>query len=242
MKKVLLISTAVAALLGGPALAADMPLKAPQAAPVYGWGGVYFAGSLGGAWGKIDDHVVFPGFVGFDSDFHHKPSSVIAGAHVGIQQQWGPLVLGAEASFNATALQSGPLPGVSPEVQTARINDYFTATGKVGFVFSNQWMAYVRGGYANGEVGMTIINTSNGNVVEPSHRREDGWTLGGGIDYRVSSNVLVGVNYEFVRFNVDDRLGRFIRPTQDLANIVNARAEVQAVTARVTVLLWPFGQ
>lgn len=49
---------AIAALIGTPALAADMPVKAPPiapvAAPVYNWTGFYLGASLGGRWSDLD--------------------------------------------------------------------------------------------------------------------------------------------------------------------------------------------
>src|SRR5438477_993300 len=57
MKRMLLCATA-AALIAGPALAADMPIKAyPPPPVVYGWGGFYLGGGLGIRAAKIDENV-----------------------------------------------------------------------------------------------------------------------------------------------------------------------------------------
>jgi outer membrane immunogenic protein len=55
MKK-LAIAIAAIALIGTPAFAADMPLKAPPPAPapVYNWTGFYVGGNVGYSWGKAD--------------------------------------------------------------------------------------------------------------------------------------------------------------------------------------------
>src|SRR5437879_4204640 len=55
MKQFLLATGALMAFLVGPAMAADMPAKAPvyKAAPAivgYDWGGFYVGGHVGGAW------------------------------------------------------------------------------------------------------------------------------------------------------------------------------------------------
>lgn len=60
MKRLLLSSTALTAvLIAVPALAADLPVKAPQLAPppaplVYNWTGFYVGLNAGGAWGSSD--------------------------------------------------------------------------------------------------------------------------------------------------------------------------------------------
>src|SRR5688500_18626946 len=58
MKKLLLGSVALAAMLAGPAMAANMPVKAPAYAvppPVATyWTGFYVGGHLGGSWGTKD--------------------------------------------------------------------------------------------------------------------------------------------------------------------------------------------
>src|SRR5262249_31682577 len=62
MKK---LATAIAAiaLIGTPAFAADMPVKAPPPAPapVYSWTGFYAGLNAGWSWGKDDTTVSIPG-------------------------------------------------------------------------------------------------------------------------------------------------------------------------------------
>ncbi len=51
MKKFLLGSVALAAVIAGPAMAADMPLKAPPPPPVFSWTGCYVGIEGGGRLG-----------------------------------------------------------------------------------------------------------------------------------------------------------------------------------------------
>ncbi len=59
MKKLLLVGTALTALFGGSALAADLRPRpyTPPPAPVFSWTGFYIGGNLGGAWarGSVND-------------------------------------------------------------------------------------------------------------------------------------------------------------------------------------------
>src|SRR5258707_5465120 len=54
MKKFLLGSVALAAMIAGPAMAADMPLKAPPPVVVYSWTGCYVGGHVGGKSSRSD--------------------------------------------------------------------------------------------------------------------------------------------------------------------------------------------
>src|SRR5436190_24270795 len=58
MNKMLLGSVALAALLAGPAMAADMGVPRTFAPPAASWTGFYVGGNFGGVWGNTD-----PGFI-----------------------------------------------------------------------------------------------------------------------------------------------------------------------------------
>src|SRR5262249_44343996 len=114
MKK---LATAIAAiaLIGTPAFAADMPVKAPAApmpAPVYNWTGWYVGVNAGASFGsaKTDFNsepiavtlgtLVFspiPGFAGSNTEY---PSGFIGGGQIGYNWQFSPIwVAGLEADF-----------------------------------------------------------------------------------------------------------------------------------------------
>jgi opacity protein-like surface antigen len=54
MKKLLLASAALAALIAGPAVAADMPVKVYKPAPVYSWTGCYIGGNGGWTYARSE--------------------------------------------------------------------------------------------------------------------------------------------------------------------------------------------
>src|SRR5260370_39875329 len=97
MKK-LVTAIAVAGLIGTPAFAADMAVKAPPPppAPVYSWTGCYIGGNLGGVWendtttgGLSDPGAAFPGlFPGvIPATFNYDRDSGLAGGQVGCNYQ-----------------------------------------------------------------------------------------------------------------------------------------------------------
>src|SRR5262249_14351167 len=103
MKKFLLGSVGLAAMLAGPAMAADMRV-APPPPPVvyYDWSGAYVGGNIGGVW--YDVNRSYPnavlGIPGLPASFQTSDSNAIFGFHAGAQWQWGAWVLGVEAALS----------------------------------------------------------------------------------------------------------------------------------------------
>src|SRR5437868_11649961 len=107
------LATAVAAiaLIGMPAFAADMAVKAPPPAPapIYNWTGWYIGGNLGASFGrvKVDFNadpvalgggaITIPGFARSDTS---EPSGFIGGGQIGYNWQVSPIwVVGLEADI-----------------------------------------------------------------------------------------------------------------------------------------------
>src|SRR5262249_47429527 len=105
MRKILLGTVGLAALLPSPAMAADMPV-APLPPPVlyYDWSGVYGGFNVGAAWYDYNQHfptpTAAPGLFATSADFDTSGSDGILGFHVGAQKQWGFWVLGVEAALS----------------------------------------------------------------------------------------------------------------------------------------------
>src|ERR1700691_6181038 len=151
MKRILL-STASLAMLGliSPALAADLPLKAPSAtASVYDWTGVYVGAFGGVGYGNHNVNNSTGSALPFE-DFTANYSSTggIAGGDVGYRWQSGRLVVGIESHLvwtgikgnDANQFNAGAFPGV-----TAVDADNLRWTGALlvsaGFA-TDRWLLY----------------------------------------------------------------------------------------------------
>ena len=106
MKKLFIGSMALAAMIAGPAMAADMPVKAPPPPVVYDWSGAYVGFNIGGAW--FDVERTYPNLGG--ASISSSDSDVIYGFHAGAQGQWGNWVLGFEAAFSACIVSARARP------------------------------------------------------------------------------------------------------------------------------------
>ena len=118
MRKVILPSLAYAAVIAGPATAADMLVKAKPPAVVtttIDWSGGYFGAGLGEAW--TDPHRFMPNLpqVGIPpTTFASSGSDGIYDIHAGLQQQWGQWILGVEASYTSGFTGMASSVSVSP--------------------------------------------------------------------------------------------------------------------------------
>lgn len=168
-----------AVLLAAPlsiASAADMPMKAPPAAPapVASWAGFYIGGDLGASWGgatqSFSQNEGFPAGAapGYDpASFGKSTSRGLSGSfHAGYNYQWSNWVAGLEgdftllsgSTFRQTNLTQGgvlvPGPGCPAIVGTCNTlqmrDDAQWLTdirGRLGYAFNNT-MIYATGGAA----------------------------------------------------------------------------------------------
>jgi len=196
----LAIVIAVAGLIGTPAFAADMAVKAPPPAPapVPTWTGFYVGVNGGYGWSASNDPVVvnFPSeaIVGRVSTFKLEPEGGFGGGQIGYNVQRGNIVFGVEADIQGAAIRdkrSGPTTtsmiianeGVSGELD----DDWFgTVRGRLGYAFGPT-LIYGTGGFAFGGIQYKIGYT---NIVSVGSLSNDetltGWAAGGGVEYMVS--------------------------------------------------------
>jgi len=230
MKKALLAT--VAMVVAAPALAADLgarpvtkaPIMAPQVA---NWAGFYIGGQVGGAWSNSD--YTFTNAVG-PENFSHDPSAIIGGGHIGVQGQWGNLVLGVEGTYSWTDLDSTVVSVLQTgRLRTLTIDSIATVVGKIG-VASGNWLFYAKGGWAIANIDTFAINPAT-SVSSATSGTESGWTVGGGIDFMVNPNWIVGVDVNYYRFDFD-RTG--IATDATAISYTNTNSDIYSVMGRVS--------
>jgi outer membrane immunogenic protein len=221
MRKLLLGSVGLAAMLAGPAMAADMPV-APPPPPlaVYDWTGAYVGFNVGGTWYDVDRHFLIGATptLPTDPDFGTSASDGIYGFHAGAQWQWGAWVLGVEAALSgcfhecrshsgALPLTAGFPPGTFGEHQ---ITNLFTVGPRLGYAW-DRLLIFATGGWASAELKGTYCDTFTGTCDGPASAavsgasRNSGWYAGGGFDYMVHKGPLVDVilGVEYQHYDVD---------------------------------------
>jgi outer membrane immunogenic protein len=226
MKKLLLGMTVIAGLLiAGAAQAADMPLKAPRAAPpvYFSWTGFYIGAHVGGLWSEKDWTEVCSGFgtcvvpdVGGPFSAGPRPSSFLGGAQAGFNWQTGAWVWGVETQWSWTdadecSAVSGNLGGffaVNRADACSTINWVGTVAARLGFA-ADRWLFYVKGGVAFAdEEHVFLVSSRNGPgaglvgsaLTTSASDTRTGWMVGGGIEYAFGGNWSAKVEYNFMDF------------------------------------------
>ncbi len=192
MKK-LVLGTAGLVLLSvvsGSAMAADLSrapapvFKAPMIAPVYNWNGFYLGINGGGGWGRSRFDFPFSG----TTTGNFNTSGGLFGGTAGFNWQSSALVFGVEGDGDwANIKGSSACPGAG---FTCTTSDSWLATARARLGYAaNEWLFYVTGGGAFGDVKMAVT-AFPGQTVNKS-----GWTAGGGIEYGFAPNWSVKVEY-----------------------------------------------
>jgi outer membrane immunogenic protein len=160
----------------------------------YDWSGFYAGAHLERARAGWDGALVTTGSPEYAS---FSNNSWMFGGHVGYQHQWGPVVLGAEFGYSplhsSKSFDSVTSTGLTLGM---RANDLFTYTGKLGYAHE-RFLGYVRGGWATTNIGAS----TDGTLVASSSDRATGWVAGLGLDYALTQRVILGAEYNNVRFN-----------------------------------------
>jgi len=84
--------------------------------------------------------------------------------------------------------------------RSVEYNNLVTIAGRLGTEFNNDWMGYVKGGYASADVEFFAINPTNGVNGKPGASREHGYTLGAGIERMINSKAIIGLEYNYLDF------------------------------------------
>jgi outer membrane immunogenic protein len=221
-----------------PALATDLPVKAPPmaaaVAPAYNWSGCYIGGNVGAGWARVSQSqvakvngvpIVPPGDFGAGQD-----TGIVGGGQIGCDYQFASTwVVGVQGMFNWTDHESTHAITAFPTFNaTDRMKGAVTATARLGYLFAPSVLGYVKGGVAFTRVDSAI----NGTVPAPflsetaSYDRT-GWTVGGGIEWMFAKGWSVFGEYNYLDFGTRDVSYVQAPGTGGVADVVATRLTAQ---------------
>jgi outer membrane immunogenic protein len=266
----------IAALIGMPAFAADMAVKAPPPAPtvlpVYNWTGWYVGLNAGYSWGHTSNDwnffapnnfipaspcppAISPAFAfcatGSDSN---KLNGAIGGVQAGYNWQTGNFLFGAETDIqysgqkgDALFVASAPVPGFPPAQISASYTEkllwFGTLRARIGFTPSQQWLIFLTGGLAYGEVssnGSATSTGAGGPAIQPlgnwsNSATKTGWTVGGGVEVALPNNW--SLKFEYIHIDLgelDTTIATFPGCFGTIAKCIPAAAGTGTVKSRIT--------
>jgi outer membrane immunogenic protein len=190
MKKLLVASAALAVLIVTPALAADMPVKAPPPtpAPAPTWTGFYLGVEAGGAWSdrnvkwsandpatqQLFNGVALPGNQPLIASYAVNRSGGVGGAEIGYNWQSGSnVVMGVEADISAahvsgtatatSTLDTATTPAILQSTTSHQDTEWYgTLRGRLGWLATPNLLLFGTGGLAYGRTSLTANETFSG--------------------------------------------------------------------------------
>lgn len=193
----------------------------------YDWSGVYFGAHVGKAGADVDWGQPYNPFshgedgpvaLSEGAKVNHSSDGWISGGHLGYNDHHHRSVFGFEASFSETDLTdaSSHLAFEQDEAEheietnmvsvTSEMDGLFLATVRIGYTW-DRWLGYLKGGYASARVklrGMDeFAENEEGNELGlktalTSSERHHGFTIGGGFEYALTNNVILGLEYNYI--------------------------------------------
>ncbi|WP_062208066.1 outer membrane protein [Aureimonas sp. AU12] len=141
--------------------------------------------------------------------YSEDDDSFAGGVHVGYNHAFAPIgantfVLGAIADLSYVDITKSA--GITDGIQTIGVSqelDYLATLRLKAGVGLDRFLVYGTGGVAFGNVETTIINT----VFDAATAKDDtrvGYAVGGGTDYALTDNVLLGLEYLYTNLGSDD--------------------------------------
>jgi outer membrane immunogenic protein len=226
MKKLLLGTLGLAA-MAAPALAADLPVKAPPppvVAPMYNWSGFYIGGNGGWAESDLCSDVITAAGV-FVPNFCHERSGGVFGGQLGYrwQQPGNHFVLGLEAQGDWASIRNSQVSLFDPALTlSSKVDAFGLFTGQFGFAWDT-WLWYFKGGAAVTDNKFFINSTATGVGLASLGSDRWGGVVGTGFEYAFGGGWSVGVEYDHLFMGSSDNTfatpalaGTIIRTSQDV--------------------------
>jgi outer membrane immunogenic protein len=228
------------ALIGTPALAADMGVPSrsyypPLPPAIYEWTGIYVGGHIGG--GILVDSVSQNGAStgGFNlaATGNLRPAGVIGGAQVGANYEFAPWVVGLEGSWTDSAIDGNTLIGctghcaigtttIAQERFTSQAQWFAALTGRFGYA-ANDWLFYGKAGGAWMDVRYTEDLLTTGAPVTAATQvftdNRTGFTVGAGIEFGLVENLSAKIEYDFYDFGSKNYNFNAITPVSVSSNL-----------------------
>jgi len=218
MKKFLLAGIAAAAIFGAPALAADMPVKAPPAAvaPMFNWTGFYVGVEGGGGWGHTRHTNVNNGANSGTAGI----SGGLAGGTYGYNWQSGAWVLGLEGDVSWSGIKktfASSTPFCAPGIECVTDMRWFgTDRVRLGYA-QGPLLFYGTVGVAYGNVRGTLLNAG----FDVGNKLHSGLTAGGGVEWAFAPNWSLKVEYLWADLGTKLTYGTVGTPADESVSLKN---------------------
>jgi len=209
MKKLLVAGIAAAAFCSAPALAADLPTKAPvyRPAPValFNWTGCYFGANTGYAWASKSGTLTI-----FDGDPSGDPLGSLTangwayGGQIGCDYQFNNnWVVGIRGMLDGSSMKGSnhltATPDLSGDTSTIKVGSFGTVVAKLGYLLNPTLELYGLAGVAWVRDKYTWTDPELGAFASANQTRT-GYDVGVGISWMFARNWELWLEYDYMGF------------------------------------------
>lgn len=201
----------------------------------FNWSGIYAGGNIGASF----DHVHWAYYNLPGQTLDQNPTTFVAGIQAGAQMQFNRWVLGAEFGWSGSRDGGhGPdAPIFAPAYDaTTRINSVMTIGPRVGYAVTDTLLVFATGGYAKASIDSAFFLRATPNDATKSTTSNNGWFIGGGVEYAVSRNWIVGIEYRHLQFDTE-MAGPTNPPATGASRYI--KADSDQVRARISFKIGP---
>jgi len=183
----------------------------PPPPPVQNWTGFYVGGFFGGAAESQDvTSTDLNGYNGSPPFSYGLHGTATGGGTIGYNWQFpgSPFLVGLEGEvgyLRMTGSSPDPLSPGLDTVSSARIGDWYAvATGRLGWLFTPDWLVYVKGGAAWTDLHSSVVDSCTvfpcgpDTVNANGSKTPTGWTAGGGFEWMFLPQWSVKAEYLFL--------------------------------------------
>lgn len=213
MKKYLIAASVLALTAASGANAADIirpqPTTPVYTAPVFSWTGFYAGAQIGWAWSDTDlsaDNALMT-----KRSFSPDPDGFIGGIYLGYNFDFGNnFVAGIETDFAWSNIdETSSVATALGGRMDAKVKQEWEGATRIRLGYSaDRFLPYIAGGVAYAKVKSSVNSKDSFGVnVLPSRSGSDtfvGWTVGAGVDYAVTDNLLLRLEYRYTDFGSED--------------------------------------
>jgi outer membrane immunogenic protein len=199
----------VAAALVAPAMAADMPLKAPPPPPpVADWSGTYVGVNGGWGWAESHQFIPFAGAIVVDTGFYRQSGGLFGGTYGG-NWEGNHVVLGYEGDFDWSHIDGNFSACLFGLGCNTNLRWFGTERLRGGYDFGG-WMPYVTGGAIWGNLQAGIAG-----CTPPfcGSNNDAGWTVGAGVEWMFARNWSLKVEWLHYQFITNPYVSVAVPPT-----------------------------
>ncbi len=255
MKKYLLASAALV-FSAGVSFAADLPVVEPEPEPIaFDWTGAYIGLQVGFATKRHDNRLDFstvydgrprlPWTSNFDvgDEFGRHKDGINGGGQIGyLFQTGGGFVFGIEGAVIAADFEDIFNNDFEDDVGVIRNNEFrhnvdfiATVSGRIGFAWDRA-LFYAKGGWSGADFNVDFFDGFEIDVGD-EFRDDDGdfisgFNVGGGIDYAITDNFIIGARIHIHEIRRRRLLGS--RHLMASGTISNHELEIQTINVKAS--------